>query len=292
MNVLIVDDSKAMRLIVKRTLRQAGLGDLTVHEAENGRDALNKLDDASPDLILSDLNMPEMNGMELLREIRASGSKVRFGLVTSEGSTDVRSAALDAGANFMVVKPFTADSFKAAFDGANGNGVRSTAQAGAGELPTPEAIKGIVDSLLSPDVVVKKGKLVRPDARRPVVGVRWGADDGTLEVFACVHADLAIAAGCALTSLPANAVAEHVKATTSAGLPEALASNVNEVFNVLGTLFIGELPGSGKLRQIEAPLTAFPDDVTKQIRKPLARLDVEISVAGYGEGGATFFRLA
>ncbi len=113
MKILVADDSRAMRLIVTRTLRQAGYDGHDIVEAEDGQDALEKVASESPDLVLSDWNMPRMTGIELLRSLRASGSQVAFGFVTSEGSDDMRSAAESAGARFLITKPFTADTFKA-----------------------------------------------------------------------------------------------------------------------------------------------------------------------------------
>ena len=111
MKVLIVDDSKAMRMIVTRTLRQAGFGDHDFVEAENGREALDAVASESPDLVLSDWNMPEMSGLELLQSLRAKGDGVKFGFVTSEGSEEMRETAKTAGAMFLIAKPFTADHF-------------------------------------------------------------------------------------------------------------------------------------------------------------------------------------
>jgi len=111
MDVLIVDDSKAMRMIVKRTLRQAGLT-ATVREATNGKEALEAVDAQRPDLILSDWNMPEMNGLELLQALAAQGTSVKFGFVTSEGTPNMRSLAEENGAHFLIAKPFDADTFR------------------------------------------------------------------------------------------------------------------------------------------------------------------------------------
>lgn len=111
MKILVVDDSKAMRMMVIRTLRQAGFGDAQVTEAENGKDGLAKVASTAPDLILCDWNMPEMNGIEFLKALRASGNKTTFGFVTSEGGADMRAQATDAGAAFLITKPFTADRF-------------------------------------------------------------------------------------------------------------------------------------------------------------------------------------
>lgn len=113
MKILVTDDSKVMRQIVIRTLRQAGYEGHEVIEAEDGRQALEKVASEAPDLVLSDWNMPEMTGIECLRALRASGSQVPFGFVTSEGSDEMRSTAAAAGAAFLIAKPFTPEAFDA-----------------------------------------------------------------------------------------------------------------------------------------------------------------------------------
>ena len=110
--ILVADDSRVMRQIVVRTLRQAGLGGHEIVEAENGRDCLEKTISESPDLILSDWNMPEMNGIDCLAALRGSGSTIPFGFITSEGSEDMRARAKSTGALFLIAKPFTAETFQ------------------------------------------------------------------------------------------------------------------------------------------------------------------------------------
>ena len=112
--ILVVDDSKAMRLIVRRTLRQAGFGEFEVEEAANGLEALERIGQAPPALVISDWNMPEMNGIELLRELNARKVSVRFGFVTTEGTPDMRAMADAAGALFLIAKPFTPEQFESA----------------------------------------------------------------------------------------------------------------------------------------------------------------------------------
>jgi two-component system chemotaxis response regulator CheY len=114
MRVLIVDDSKAMRLIVKRTLRKAGFAGLEIEEASNGREALDALGQRPVDLVLCDWNMPEMTGIELLEQLAESGAQTPFGFVTSEGTPAMRERAQAAGARFLIAKPFTVDAFQAA----------------------------------------------------------------------------------------------------------------------------------------------------------------------------------
>jgi two-component system chemotaxis response regulator CheY len=112
MKILIVDDSRAMRMIVRRTLRQAGIDCGSVVEASTGLEALALASESSPELILCDWNMPEMTGLELLRRLNDRGFTSPFGFVTSESTPEMRDQAAEAGAAFFITKPFTAESFE------------------------------------------------------------------------------------------------------------------------------------------------------------------------------------
>lgn len=104
-------------MIVKRTLRQAGYGNHAVEEAEDGKAALDAIRANPPDLVLTDWNMPNMTGLELLEALK-EGPKVKIGMVTTETTPEMRTRATDAGALFLITKPFTAESFKTALDAA------------------------------------------------------------------------------------------------------------------------------------------------------------------------------
>jgi two-component system, chemotaxis family, chemotaxis protein CheY len=114
MKIMIVDDSSAMRMIVKKTLRQAGFEGHEISEAEDGAKAFAAIKAAAPDLVLSDWNMPNMTGIELLEKLGAEGVKVKFGFVTTEATPEMRTRATNAGARFLISKPFTPESFKEA----------------------------------------------------------------------------------------------------------------------------------------------------------------------------------
>lgn len=119
MKILVVDDSKAMRMILRRALSTSpSYASATVVEAENGQQGLDVVDAESPDVILSDWNMPEMNGIEFLEALGAKGPHVPFGFVTSESTPEMHERATSAGARFLVSKPFTPESLAAALDGA------------------------------------------------------------------------------------------------------------------------------------------------------------------------------
>jgi two-component system chemotaxis response regulator CheY len=111
---LIVDDSSVMRKIVERALRQAGLDPLVVHEACSGIDGIEVLKTRQVDLILSDINMPSMDGLEFLRQIRAQqlAPGVPVVMITTESSEEHVKAAIQAGAQGYIRKPFTAEQVK------------------------------------------------------------------------------------------------------------------------------------------------------------------------------------
>jgi len=111
MKILVVDDSKAMRMIVRRALREAGYH-VDLVEAGSGAQALQELQSNAFDLILCDWNMPEMTGIDLLGKLNELGQKVRLGFVTSECSDDMRNRAKDSGALFFITKPFTPETFR------------------------------------------------------------------------------------------------------------------------------------------------------------------------------------
>ncbi|SOD74510.1 two-component system chemotaxis response regulator CheY [Jatrophihabitans sp. GAS493] len=113
MHLIVADDSAVMRRIVVRALRHGGF-DCEVTEASDGAELVELVINGSPDLVLSDWNMPNVTGIEALRTIRARGSDVPFGFVTSERSDAMRQQAADAGAAFLVGKPFTPEDLREA----------------------------------------------------------------------------------------------------------------------------------------------------------------------------------
>jgi len=107
MHVLIVDDSKIMRQIVRRALSQTGCAGWIFTEATNGEEALQLFHSKRPDLILSDWNMPKMDGIGLLRAIREIDSNLPFGFITAQCSIALRKNAANEGAHFLIAKPFS-----------------------------------------------------------------------------------------------------------------------------------------------------------------------------------------
>jgi two-component system, chemotaxis family, chemotaxis protein CheY len=114
-DVLVVDDSAAIRKILQRVLRQTGMAIRAVHEAGDGQEALEQLKN-HPDvrLVLTDINMPKMDGLQLLAAIKASPAchGIPVVMITTEGGETKVGEAVKLGAAGYVRKPFTADQIK------------------------------------------------------------------------------------------------------------------------------------------------------------------------------------
>jgi len=113
-NVLIVDDSSSMRTILKKIIRASGFDIGECHEAGDGKEALSVLADEWVDLVLSDINMPRMNGLELVSEMKKDElmRAVPVVMVTTEGNEKTMQKALSLGANGYIRKPFTPEDIR------------------------------------------------------------------------------------------------------------------------------------------------------------------------------------
>jgi two-component system chemotaxis response regulator CheY len=114
LDVLIVDDSAAIRKILQRVLRQTEVPIGTVYEAGDGVEALEKLRQQTIGLVLSDINMPNMDGLEFLTKMRAEEvwKSIPVLMVSTEGTQAKVLEAVERGASGYVRKPFTAEQIK------------------------------------------------------------------------------------------------------------------------------------------------------------------------------------
>jgi two-component system chemotaxis response regulator CheY len=110
--ILFVEDSPTMRRIIANSLNKLGITDIT--EAENGVDALEKIQKDVFDMILTDWNMPEMNGKELVEHVRKMDNykTVPILMITTRGMEEDVMTAIKTGVNGYVVKPFTPELLK------------------------------------------------------------------------------------------------------------------------------------------------------------------------------------
>lgn len=111
---LIVDDSRAMRSIVKRILSGAGYSDHDFRFSSNGKDAIKQIINWQPDMVLLDWHMPEVTGIQVLEKVKELQLSTKIGLITAEKNQTSIEAAKAAGAIFVVNKPFTMEELKEA----------------------------------------------------------------------------------------------------------------------------------------------------------------------------------
>lgn len=295
MRILVVDDSRVMRKIIIRALRQAGYGGHDVAEAQDGVDAIRLVREGTIDLVLSDWNMPRMNGIELLAALRSEGHRVPFGFVTSEDCAQVRATAAAAGALFLLAKPFTPETVRDHLapvlsgvpqptagapepDGDSESG--AAASPGLG-LPAPMDVKETFSKLLSRDVEVCLGHAVHPsDEPGALVGVYV---DDTLSISTVASMDLPLAArsGAALGLLTPGAAEADVK---DGELADAIGENAAEVLNVLASVLNAAGTDHQRLYSVYAPGEELPADVASWAVSLGNRLDITLDIKGYGTG--------
>jgi two-component system chemotaxis response regulator CheY len=113
-SALIVDDSSVMRKIVERSLRQAGVEFIAVFEAGNGQEALDSIRIHPVDMIFSDINMPTMDGLEFVKQLKIQqlAPGIPVVMITTEGSESNVVEAISNGARGYIRKPFTTDQVK------------------------------------------------------------------------------------------------------------------------------------------------------------------------------------
>ena len=113
-SLMIVDDSATMRKIIMRTVRMSGLEFDRTEEAANGEEALEKLNTDPVEIMLCDINMPEMGGTELVKKVRQMPTceDTKIIMVSTESSQEVIDNSIADGANDFITKPFTPEKFR------------------------------------------------------------------------------------------------------------------------------------------------------------------------------------
>ena len=114
LNILVVDDSHTMRKFIIKAIKASGVDCGIIIEAQNGREALKKLEEHWIDIILTDINMPEMNGIEFIRKIRESEvhKKLPIVVITTERAISIMKEVEGLGIEEYVKKPFTPEEIR------------------------------------------------------------------------------------------------------------------------------------------------------------------------------------
>ena len=278
MKIVVADDSRVMRQIVIRAMRQAGHTGHAYLEAADGDAAFELVRAESPELVLSDWNMPGTSGLDLLRRLRACGETVTFGFVTSESSLDMRRRAYDAGAQFLIGKPFGADDFREVL-----GPVASAEETPATDtsLPSARAVRNLLETLLGRDVAVTPAAPVEVGPLDPAHVAVYVDDRTRMVATAVADLPLAVHCGAALGLTPRRVADEAVR---SRQLTALLRADVDEVLNVVSTLFNHAGAPHVRLHSTFAPGERLPADVDSVVHTVGRRLDLHVDVAAYGAG--------
>lgn len=291
MTILIVDDSRAMRTIIKRTFREMDLGDATYLEASNGREALATVLESEPELIISDYNMPEMNGLEFLGALQQSNSKSRLGFVTSEANAEFRSKAQEIGAAFVITKPFTAADLCKSIDPVLRTwGIRVSGADQQPQARTTVTTNGLCQpnqaATILASIITRKEVEVKPAPPMPLppstahVVAEYLEDN---KICACAICDISFAAyaGSAVMMIPPYAAIEAAKTRV---LEPNMWDDLLEVFNVTSRMFGRSDQSALRLGRAYRPGETRSPELTTLLKTPSRRLDLRVTIDTYGDG--------
>ena len=288
MRILIVDDSRAMRMIVKKTLRQAGFGHCAMSEASDGSEALSLINSNPPEVVLSDWFMPNMTGMDLLKAVNTGTFSGCFGFVTSAATPEMRQTAEELGASFVLDKPLSSTALRTTLERLGVEPSTHEEQSTSGTAAVslkPDGVARALNSLLQRRVSAQKSREVNIRARGQNITALYSDSTGSIAAACVCEHDVAISMGAALSLLPRRGYAEALKTRT---LSPALQENIREVFNVFARLLSRERRQNFTLHEVQF----FPDIPERTVRQLARRGEVfsaELTVASYGSGRLSFF---
>jgi two-component system chemotaxis response regulator CheY len=284
--VLVVDDSVAMRRLLLRGLRQCGVHESCLHEAEDAASALSFLDRGRVDVLLVDQSLPDMPGTQLLGGLAAHhGRRPSRILVSADLSAETLASAAGVDVPMILAKPFGPEDLARALGGTLPTPQQLLAGAGsltpAPTLPTAHQTEQLLTTLLSRPVTTTPGAPVLPRPGRRALSVAYVTR--RLRTAAVLVADLPLATAltAALDLDPEQSLAE---AMMRRRLPGRADQNLPELAEVAASLFVPvggdvlrtfgvHLPG-----QLPPPLTAAAVGALRR------RLDVFVTIDGFGAG--------
>ncbi|WP_320824330.1 response regulator [Reinekea sp.] len=298
MRILIVDDSKAMQVIVQRSLVKLNIPNLEVKFAFNGTEGLNLARSWEPELVISDWHMPEMSGLELLNALNREMLGIRVGFVTTETSAESRNEALQKGSDFVINKPFDTQTFfsvlsplieemadtklKAA-DLALAQAAAS-AQPSRIKLPLASSIQKTLNALSQQAVtVVQKPTEALSEQWLPaVVGLFVDHQSKVVRGICVIDLEATSMLGGILAGLSKSSIHQYIG---DRHVPKHIVAALERVFEVLSATITDTL----EHRDLEfKSMTSINTDMARLeallSRGNTHRMDVEISVANYGQG--------
>ncbi len=283
--LMLVADSRVMRQLVRRSVRQAGFKPAEIVEAADGVEALSKLETSRPNLILSGWNMPGMGGLEFLEALRAGGSSIPLGFVTSEGTPVMRATAMAKGAMFLLTKPFTASDFRHVLEESGfrpaGRLRGSSERTHIGNKPFgPPLIVELLNHLVGQRTMARSCPPM-PSTVRPAISMTWIDDSDAVIYAGLCELQLGAAMGAALSMRPASAVGGLI---ASGRIDPELQLDCREVFNVMSRSFTDA--GSVRVRLDEISFAPDPpvEAAIALSRAAPGRKDFKITIGTHGAG--------
>lgn len=297
MKILIVDDSKAMQHIVKRGLEKLGYDDLDIVLASSGMDALKIAKEWQPKLILSDWHMPEMTGIELMEELSKAMLDIDIGFVTTESSPERIKEATDAGALFVVSKPFDVETLhNAVLPVLQRTGVKNASleienESDQGDsdrldivMPKSESLQKALKLLTVKEISLSEKDIDDPNASwLPCVIGLFGLDnEKNIKVVVVFDILAAMILGANSDSISKTMIDSAIKDKV---IPKAIIANCERALKMI-SLVINREVASRELTMISmSTLTTNIDKLAVLVgRKGVTRIDYNVSNKDYNDG--------
>ncbi|MBK6908772.1 MAG: response regulator [Rhodocyclaceae bacterium] len=286
MRFLIVDDSKAIQAIVRRTLQKTGIADLDYKAASDGLEALRIMDDWKPDMVLTDWHMPGMTGIELLKSIRNRGwNDLKVAFVTTESAQSNLAEAKRLGAVFFINKPFQDDDLIRLINGALGSApVVELATPITVTVDSPDAVTGVLDSILERKVMVMElPNEGADDIRLPsAVALYVHEASGEIRALCLLDHTAIVLVGAASASLPE--VSRFIEAND---VPKEIwDAMLRVVESNIPRLFLASDGSKLKLLKTQL-LKQKPEQLREIMRRSPCRSDFSLTRAKLGPGQIT-----
>ena len=293
MRILIVDDSKAMQFILRRGMEGCGLEEMDLQVAGSGIEALEIIREWQPELILSDWHMPEMTGIELLEAINEENLSTNVGFVTTETSADKVKLAKEAGAKFILNKPFKDDALHQAVKpflspmSSIEEEDPKLDQSKLAFLPSGEVISKILKVASKKEITVNNvAALPYHEGWTPcLLGLFSAKEEEKVRMVAIINFSGSCVLGASLDGLPksdvSNAISDQI-------LPKVMQENCKKILRVIGaSLKSGKDKGGLQLRSVNLMPKSFPKIEQLFQKSEAERVDFEIEIPDYGKGNLT-----
>ena len=303
MKFLIVDDSPAMQAIIKRSLEKAGYKDNDFQMADDGQQALVIIEKWKPDLVLTDWHMPNMTGIELLREIQSQETGLKVGLITTETSPVKILEAKKAGALFVLHKPFDLKQFQrtilpvvqGSVEGEQLLTNYDSSMDNTGydlQLPTTASLSKILNGFTIKHLDIERISTGQINyAYLPFVMALFSDHNkGVIKAICILDIRAAVILGCAFDDASPKEVLAGINDRT---LDKERLDNIKRLMKMVSALFYDPLTQQDlDLKSVH--MVPKPFDRLDQLGKTSTskRLDFKISGEDYGEGQAILMAVA